>query len=82
MVTRRMPRKLAQDKIEKIVVLRALDYPKQEIADRVGVSRTTVNNRLKEFREAIESKNRIEKTLEIDLDLSRKSSGGGSTGQE
>lgn len=49
-----MPRGIDKDTRREIVYLRALDYDKQEIAEKVGVSRNTVRKHLNEVREDVE----------------------------
>lgn len=49
-----MPRKVDQETRQEIVYMRALDYDKQEIAEKVGVSRNTVRKHLNEVRKDVE----------------------------
>lgn len=51
-----MPKKLSNEERREILKLRALDYTKEEIADKVGVSRNTVSRHLTDMREEIESR--------------------------
>lgn len=59
-----MPAKVGEDKIKKIVAMRAMDYSKQEIANELNISRTTVTNRLKEFRQNVEVQRKMEAILD------------------
>lgn len=58
-----MPKQLSNDQRREILLLRALDYTKQEIAEEVGVSRNTVSRHLEEMREQIESSENREMAL-------------------
>jgi len=51
-----MPKQLSNEERREILKLRALDYTKEEIADKVGVSRNTVSRHLTDMREEIESR--------------------------
>lgn len=53
-----MPDKIPDYKVGRMVVLRALDYDKKDIARRLGVNRDTVRNHLYSVRqEAMDSEN-------------------------
>ena len=58
-----MPKQLSRDQRREILLLRALDYTKQEISDEVGVSRNTVSRHLTEMREEIEDSEQREMAL-------------------
>lgn len=47
----------------RIVRMRAMDYSKQEIADKIGVSRNTVDYHLKKIREEVEGHEEQEMAL-------------------
>lgn len=51
-----MPKQLSNEERREILKLRALDYTKEEIAEKVGVSRNTVSRHLTDMREEIESR--------------------------
>lgn len=51
-----MPKQLSNEERREILKLRALDYTKEEIAGKVGVSRNTVSRHLTDMREEIESR--------------------------
>ena len=51
-----MPKQLSNEERREILKLRALDYTKEEIAGKVGVSRNTVRRHLTDMREEIESR--------------------------
>ena len=50
-----MGQKVTTEDKRRIILMRALDYSKQEIADEVGVSRNTIDYHLKQIRGGIES---------------------------
>lgn len=50
-----MPAQISDEDRRQIVRLRALDYDKQEIAEKVGVSRNTVRRHLEDIRNEVEN---------------------------
>lgn len=58
-----MSNKVTIEDKRRIVMMRALDYSKQDIADEVGVSRNTVDYHLEQIRDDIESNEHQEMAL-------------------
>ncbi|WP_338737902.1 helix-turn-helix domain-containing protein [Haloplanus salilacus] len=58
-----MPKQLSNEQRREILLLRAMDYTKQDIADEVDVSRNTVSRHLTEMREEIENSEHREMAL-------------------